>query len=167
MAGTSSVASESMKQEARRPRPPLPRPGSFFLLDEHIQIQAELAHGLLGFVVDAQIDEVVGQVGPGEELGREVADHAHILGLVVLHRRDPALHEAIAHGVRQGHVEIVDRGPFQRPALHKEEVVEEGVGQRLGSHGGLLVFQSPFWAEEQLQTPCHRRALMPVALTPP
>ena len=32
----------------------------------------------------------------------------HILGLVILDRGNPALHQAIAHGVRQGHVEVIE-----------------------------------------------------------
>ena len=40
----------------------------FFLLDQHVQIKAELAHRLLGFVVDAQVDEVVRQMRSSQEL---------------------------------------------------------------------------------------------------
>ena len=68
------------------PQSAVAQAGLFFLLDEDVQVQAQLAHGLLGFAVDAEVDQVIGQVGSGEKLGREVADHAHILGLIVLHR---------------------------------------------------------------------------------
>ena len=83
MAGMSRVASESMKQEARRPETAVAEAGLLLLLDQRFKIEAELAHGLLGFVVDAEVDEVVGEVRPGEKLGGEIADHAHILRAII------------------------------------------------------------------------------------
>jgi hypothetical protein len=60
-------------------QPAIAQPRLFFLLDQNIQVDAQLPHRLLGFVVDAQVDQVVGQMRPGQKLRREVADHAHIL----------------------------------------------------------------------------------------
>ena len=114
--------------------------GLFFLLDEDVEIDAQLAHGLLGFVVDAEVDQVVGQMGAGEELGREVTDDADILGPVVLDGGDPALDEAVADGVGQSHVEVVDRGALGGPALDKEQVIEKRLGERLGAEVGSLAF---------------------------
>jgi len=64
-----------------------------------------------------------------EEFGRQVADHAHILGLIVGDGGNPALHQPIAYGVGQRHVEIVDSGAFERSTLHKQEIVEKGACQ--------------------------------------
>jgi len=111
------------------------------LFDKNLEVEAQLAHGLLGLVVDAEVDKIVGAVGAGEKLGREVADDAHILGPVVQHGLDPSVHKAIADGMRKGHVEIVDRSPVARPALHKEEVVEEGMRQGVSASRCSLVFQ--------------------------
>ena len=104
--------------------------GLLLLLDEDVEVEAEGAHRLLGFVVDAEVDEVVGEMRPGEELCREVADDADILRLVVLDGGDPALDEAVADGVREGHVEVVDGGALAVAALHTEQVVQKGLCQR-------------------------------------
>jgi hypothetical protein len=57
--------------------------GLLLLLDEDIEIEAQLVHGLLGLIVDAEVDEVVGEMRSGEELGGEIADDAYILRLIV------------------------------------------------------------------------------------
>ena len=119
----------------------------FFLLDERLEIEAQLAHGLLGFVVDAEVDEIVGEVRAGEELGGEVADDADVLGPVVEDGLNPALDQAVADGVRERHVEVVDGGPLARPALHEEEVVEEGVRQGMDAGGGPQGFEGTFRSE--------------------
>ena len=115
-----------------------------FLLDEGFEIEAELAHGLLGFFVDAEIDEVVGEMRTGKELGGEVADDTDVLCTVIEDGLNPALDQAIADGVRESHVEVVEGGAVARPALHEEEVVEEGVRQGMGSGGGPQSFQGSF-----------------------
>jgi hypothetical protein len=51
--------------------------------------------------------------------------------LVVLHRLNPALDQPVADGVRQRHVQIVDRRPLGRPALYKKEIVQKRLRQRL------------------------------------
>ena len=113
----------------------------FFLFNQAFEIDAQLAHRLFGFVVDSEVDEIVGEVRPGEKFGREVADHAHILGLVVVDGLYPALDETIAHGVRQRHVEVVDGGALAGPALHKEQVVQEGIRQGIDAGSRPLTFQ--------------------------
>src|SRR5208337_2600301 len=62
-----------------------------FLLDERFEIEAELAHGLLGFVVDAEVDEIVGKVRPGEEFSRKVADDTDVLCAVIEDGLNPTL----------------------------------------------------------------------------
>ena len=60
-AGICSVASESMKQAASRPSPPLPRPGSSSCAQQLVEIEPELSDRLACGVVDAEIDQVVGR----------------------------------------------------------------------------------------------------------
>ena len=45
---------------------------------------------------------------------------------VGFNRIDPAVQLAIAHGVRQRHVEIIFRGDRRELALHVEKVIREG-----------------------------------------
>jgi len=114
--------------------------GFFFLFDQDVEIDSELAHGLLCFVEDAEIDEVVGEVRPGEELGREIADDADILSLVVADSRDPALDKAVADRVRESHVKVVDSGAFAGTTLNEEQVIEERLCERFRAQGGSLAF---------------------------
>jgi len=86
-------------------------------------------------------------VRAGEKLGREVADHADVLHAEVKNRLNPSLDQAIADGVREGHVEIVEGGAVARPALHEEEVVEKRVRQSIGAGGGSHGFQRSFRAD--------------------
>jgi hypothetical protein len=111
------------------PQSAVAQPRLLFLLDQHIQIDPQLPHRLLGLVVDPQVDQVVGQMRPGQKLRRKVADHPHILRLVVLHRLNPPLHQPVAHRVRQRHVKVVDRRPLGRAPLHKKQVVQKRLRQ--------------------------------------
>ena len=106
--------------------------GLGLLLDQRFEIEAELAHGFIGFVVDAEVDEVVGQVRAGEEFGREVADDADVLRAVVEDGLNPALDEAVADGVGESHVEIVVRwrGRASVPAQRKGCRGTNGPGRR-------------------------------------
>ena len=58
----------------------------------------------------------------GKKLGGKIADHAHILGPIVVDGLYPALDQAVADGVRQGHVEIVDRSPLAGPPCTKKRL---------------------------------------------
>ena len=104
-------------------------------------------HGLLGCVIDAEIDEVVGQMRAGEELGGEVADDADVLCPVVKDGLDPALDEAVADGVGEGHVEIVHGGAFARAGLDEEEIVEEGMCEGVDAGSGALTFKGALGAK--------------------
>ena len=99
------------------------------------------AHGLFGFFVNAEVDEIVSQMRPGQELRRQVAHNTHVLRPVVEDSLYPALDQAIAHGMRQGHVKIVDSGTIARPALHEKQVVEEGVSESIDPCSGSLALQ--------------------------
>lgn len=52
--------------------------------------------------------------------GRETLSHLGVFLVVVLLRADPAAHQVITHGVRQGEVVITRRGHV--PVLHQREV---------------------------------------------
>ena len=111
------------------PQPTVTKARLLLLLDQHTQVEAQRPHRLLSLVVDAEVDEVVGKMRPGEELRGEVADHAHILRLVVLHCGDPAFNQTVTYGMRQRHIQIVDGSPLTIAALYTEEIVQKGLSQ--------------------------------------
>jgi hypothetical protein len=53
------VARESRKQAARRPRPPLPRPASYFRVFDGVDVAAEFGQDLLHVVEYGQVHEVI------------------------------------------------------------------------------------------------------------
>ena len=56
----------------------------------------------------------------GEKFGREIADDANILCSVVKYSLDPALDQAVADRVREGHVEVVVSSAVARASLYEK-----------------------------------------------
>src|SRR5690606_13783846 len=83
--------------------------GFFFLREQFIEIQVQLADRLSNLLVDAEIDQVVAEVRPHQKFGGKVCDRARTLRRVRRGGTDPALQQAIAHRVRQRLVVIVLR----------------------------------------------------------
>ena len=90
-----SVASESMKQAARRPRPPLPRPASGSSSRRRVEIPALAVERALNEWGGGQVDDVVVQRAPEQELHRQVVDALGV-GLLACQSR---LHPAVRHQV--------------------------------------------------------------------
>ena len=105
-----------------------------FVGQQLLEIEPELRHRRARGVVDAEVDEVVAEMRPHEELGRQIRDGARALLGVRSRRADPALQHAIAHRVGQRHVVVGLGGERRKLALDVEEVVEEGVLERLLAH---------------------------------
>ena len=82
MAGIWSVAIESRKQAASRPRPPLPRPASGSVSASSIAIELLALHGLHHDRLDPEIEDVIRQRPANQELHREVVDLLGV-GLIV------------------------------------------------------------------------------------
>jgi YQGE family putative transporter len=114
-------------------QPTIAQPRLFLLFDQNVQVNAQLSHGLLGLVVDSQIDQVVREMRPGKEFRRQVTDHAYILRLIVLYRRYPPLQYSVAHRVCQRQIEVIHGCPLDRPALHKKQVIQKRLSKRLGT----------------------------------
>jgi hypothetical protein len=76
--------------------------------------------------------------GPHEEFGGEIRDGSRALLGVGGRGADPALQHAIAHRVGQRHVVVGLGGKRRKLALDIEEVVEEGVLERLLAHGNAV-----------------------------
>ena len=114
-----------MKHAARRPRPPLPSPGSSSCCSSSSKSRPELAHALPHRLEDAEVDQVVAEVRAHEEFGREIRDGARSLLGVGRGGADPALQHAVADRIGQRHVVVVLGGQGRELALHVEEIVEE------------------------------------------
>ena len=102
MAGICSVASESRKQAASRPSPPLPRPASGSSSKSACKSwpmseAKSLAHELL----DLKVGDGVGQRPADQELHRQVIDLLGVLVVVGPLGQQPALGEQVAD--RAGH----------------------------------------------------------------
>ena len=126
MAGISRVASESRKHAA------IAQPRLFLLLQELFEREAEIGHGLLGRLPDAQAHEVVAELWPDEEFRREIGHGAHRLGEVGVRGVNPAVQQAVTHDVRKGQVVVVRRGDLAELRLMGEELLLEVALDGLG-----------------------------------
>ena len=116
-------------------------PGLFFLVQQFLEVQSELGHALLDPVEDAEIDEVVAQVRAHQELGGQIRHGSRGLLGIGGRRADPALQHAVAHRIGERHVVVVLGRERRKFALHVEQIVEEGVLQRLLAEGCAVVFE--------------------------
>ena len=117
------------------------QPRLCLLFDQHIQVKAQNPHRLLSLVINTQVDQVIRQMRPGQKLRGQITDHPHVLRHIVLRRGDPPLQQSIAHCMRQRHVQIVDRRALHRPALHKKQIIQKRLRQRVHSRRCPLAFQ--------------------------
>ena len=122
MAGSCIVAIESRKHAARRPRPPFPRPASGSCSSTASQSRPFSSTTRLDEWLEEQIQDVVGQGAPDQELHGEVVDPLGILALVGLLGAQPPLREDIPERASGGLVAL--RGPSSR-RIH--DVVEQEV----------------------------------------
>jgi len=115
-------------------------PGFLLLLEQLLEVEAESVHGLAGLVHDAEVEQIVGQMGPGQKLGREVGDDAGILLGEGFEGPDTLFEDAVADGQGQGGVKIVVGGGPGDTSDAAEEVVEEReldvLDARAGAHAG-------------------------------
>ena len=118
------------------------QPGLLLLLQQLVEVQAQLGDRLLHLRVDAEVDQVVAQVRADQELGRQVGDRARALLGVGRGRADPALQQAVAHHVGERQVVVALGGQGRELALHVEQVVQEGALERLLAEAGALVLGS-------------------------
>ena len=112
------------------------QPRLLFLGQYLVEIEPEAGHCRARVVLDAEIDQVVGELRPGQVLRGEVAHRAVLAGHVRLRRRHPAQQHVVAHRHRQRVVAIRLRGDLERPSDREEQVVAEGVLERLYADTG-------------------------------
>ena len=117
------MASESMKQAASRPRPPLPRPASGSGLDHFLPILPRVRLQVVADeLLDAQVDDVVDQRAADQELHRQVVDPLGVLPVVRLLGQQPALGEQIAQRAGDRLEALALAG-----VLHGDDMVEDQV----------------------------------------
>src|SRR5690606_2543576 len=87
--------------------------------------------GLLDAVVDAEIDQVVAELGAEQIFGGEVCDGAGPCGRVNRRRADPAPQHQVANGVGKREVVVGQRRELRELALHVEQLLEERLLYRI------------------------------------
>ena len=70
------------------------------------EVVAELLHGPRVGGMGAEVEDVVEEDPPHQELQREVVDPLGVRPVVRVLRQEPPLHEAVADGVGQGEVDV-------------------------------------------------------------
>ena len=109
MAGSCIVAMESRKHAARRPSPPLPRPASGSCSSRPSQSRPFSSTACLTSGFEEEVQDVVGQGAPDQELHGEVVDALGVLALVGLLGAQPPLREDVPHGAGDGLVALPRR----------------------------------------------------------
>ena len=90
-------------------------------------VDAKATQGLGRFLLDAEHQQVVAQLGPDQEFGREVGDYPGRGGADRFNPRQVAGHQPVAHGVAQRHVEVVAAGGGGQLSQRVEEVTGQAV----------------------------------------
>ena len=155
MAGTSSDG-QRIQVTGRQPaQTAVAQAGFLLLLEQVVEVQAQFRHRLPGLFRDAEVEEIVGQMRAGQELGGEVGHHARVLPGVGFQRPHALLEHAVADGQRQGGVGVVARRGHRHAAEAAEQVVEErllevgdaqagadtGGGRKFGRFGRRFLFR--------------------------
>src|SRR5690606_23056194 len=96
------------------------------LIEQLVEIDAELAEHLAVAALDPERLEVSEEGATEEKLGREVVDALGlVLGVGPL-GRGPALHQAVADAQGERHVAVEGGGAVEVVATRELEVVDEG-----------------------------------------
>ncbi|MFM1942433.1 MAG: hypothetical protein RI897_1415 [Verrucomicrobiota bacterium] len=112
----------------------------FFLFEEVIEVDVELAESSAGDVEDTEVDEVIAELGSHEEFGGQVSD-CSAFGLVIgFGGIDPAVEESVTDGVGEGHVAVVGGGDGGEASLEVIEIIAEGAGDGFCAEPGACRF---------------------------
>jgi hypothetical protein len=132
---------ERVEEAAGQPsEPTVAQARLLFLLEQHAEVQAELRHGLPCRLLDPEVREVVAQVRPGQELGRQVGDHLHVALEVGLHGPHPSVQQPVAHRMGKGQVPVVCGRERREHGLDVGEVVDDGAPEcaRVGARADVF-----------------------------
>ncbi len=153
----SSVARESRKQAASRPRPPLPRPASCSL-SSTARGRPRWFERVPTEVVNAQIDQVVGQ-GPSQKiLDGEVVDVLGIRPPLAFSGREQPIDHEIPYCEADALEELMGRKGFPRLDQRVPGVALDGFPQRGRRHQEIVRNAAQSLG---LQPACHARLSVP------
>ena len=108
-------------------------------LEHLLEPDVEPGQRLLHALVDAEVEQAVGEQASDQELGREVIHALGIGGVLRLHRLDPAGKQPVANGVGEGEEVVMRRRHRHRLALERDQVVEKGAPEPFDLVGGAVV----------------------------
>lgn len=100
-------------------------PRIFLLFHQVVEVDAEFLHRLAGILREAQVEELIGQMRPGQELRGKVGHHARVLLGVGLHGPYPLLEYAVPNGQSQRGVGVVTCCGHGHAPKAAEQVIEE------------------------------------------
>jgi len=113
-----------------------------FEREQRVEVLAERAHCFARVPLDTEVDQVVAQLRPDQELGRQVAGHLDIVRGIGLHCPHPAREHPVAHAVGERHVPVVGGSDAGETRLQTRKVVEHRAPQCLGREAGTGRFGS-------------------------
>ena len=108
--------------------------GFLFLLDQFVEAQAKVRDRLTRRLDDAEVQQIVRQMGPGQILRREIRDDPRVTLVVRLEGADAASKHAVADGQCECGVRIVARRGLRQAGEAAEQVVEERLFQIRDGH---------------------------------
>jgi hypothetical protein len=111
-------------------------PGLFLLFQQLAEVLPEPRERPGGLVPDAEVDQVVAEVGPGQELRGEVGHHLGSRLHQAFDHRQVTVEQAVAHGQGERHVPVVPCRVARGDRLLVVQVVGDGGGERLLPEAG-------------------------------
>src|SRR5277367_340773 len=127
------------------PEAAVAQPRLALLLDDVVYIEAELGHRLAERRFETQIQQIIGQVRPHQELGREIANYTHIVFCVALEGFDPSGEDTVTHGVGDGSEVVALSGVLRGLGGDVIQIVEDGALEGFDTVSGAVVFDSHGW----------------------
>ena len=100
------------------------------------RLDAEIAQGFLGFLLDPQVEQIVVELRADQEFGGEVGNRFLGMGAHRFHRRQITGHQTVPHRVTQGHVKVMATGGGGQFSEREEEVLGHPVEHALGIEAG-------------------------------
>jgi len=97
--------------------------GFFLLFQQIVQVESHVLHRRPNLIVNSQVDKVIAQLRPHQELCRKVADRAAPAFEVTARRVDPPMQQTVAHRIRQRHVMIIPGGDGGKAGLQIGQVI--------------------------------------------
>ncbi len=119
--------------------------GFALLLADFVEVQTELAARLTDWLLEVEIEQIVREVGPHEELSGEIGDHADVVSRIALECLDPTGENTIAHGVGDGGEVVALGGVLGRLGDNVIEIVKDSALESVDAVAGAVVFDGHGW----------------------